>query len=576
VAYLHLKKFKAEYSNKIKQGKLSVDELYKAIGKYEVIIEKTVLPLWYLELVYYTDLENQKLLSIVSKAELMYSEIMKNLSFFENDLSRTTASYKKRVFKSKKLSHYHNYLEKIIRQEKHILDEELELLLIDKDINGRSSWQKFRGIFESKFTFEFKTPEDRERRTYLLSELTKVASKHPDANIRYKAAEMIMTRYKDNSYIFGFIYNSIIQDMIIIDKGRRKYTPLIEKRNISNELSDRQVNTLLDSVTEHYVLAQRYWKLKAKILKLDKLRSCDVYAPYVVKGSIDKFSYTQGLKLIQDSIDSFHKPMGDLFENMYRCGLTEARLKPGKRSGAFCAMLATSTPPVIFTNYTGSLRDVFTVAHEGGHWIHHALMAENQTSITSHTPLTTAETASVFCEMLLAAHITDVLRDKKEMLLSFLMEKIDDIFATVFRQTAFSKFEQLAFKESEKQPLTDDMFSECFEEEYGKLFGKAVEMTSNYKYQWAYVPHFVNSPFYVYAYSFGELATIALYQKYLEKPHGFPEKYMKFLSTGSKLNPNELYKTMGINISSKSTWDEAFKYIESLVNKVEKLYRSVK
>ena len=167
------------------------------------------------------------------------------------------------------------------------------------------------------------------------------------------------------------------------------------------------------------------------------------------------------------------------------------------------------------------------------------------------------------------------LKDEPEQLLSFLLGKIDGMFATVYRQAVFSKFEQRVFKESEFGPLTQEQFSVAFEEEYALLFGESVKMTPHYRYQWAYIPHFVNSPFYVYAYSFGELATIALYQNYVDSKDktAFTRKYMDFLAAGSSLNPYDLYKTMGININSKTTWEAGFKYIESLIKKVEKLSR---
>ncbi|MBN1115149.1 MAG: hypothetical protein JXA66_07400 [Oligoflexia bacterium] len=564
--------FRGRYLQKVLKGKLGALPLLKAIREYESISRDAVIPYWYLYLVHSTMLDDQELLSFFGKAENIFSDINKKILFFESDLARTTNTYKKRVFKANALKEYHNFLNDLKKMKNHLLPQEQEELLVDKNINGNGAWKKFREIFEGKFMFVFRAPEDAVERAYTLSELVRVARKHEDYSTRYEAAELILKKYGSESYVFTFIYNSVIQDMIRIDKNRRGFSPLIRTRNLSNQLNDRQVNLLLDTVTEYYEVAQRYWKLKAIILRQDRIRSCDVYAPLVVHGARKQYTFTEALELIQKAMDGFSRSYGDLFENLYRCGLIDARLKESKRSGAYCAMIGADLPSVVFMNFTGRLNDVFTLAHEAGHWIHHVLMAENRTHISGSVPLTTAETASVFNEMLLASYILDNLGGKdKDPVLAFLMEKIDDMFATVFRQAAFSRFEQRVFRDSEDGPLTTEQFSDAFVGEYGKLFGTAVEMTPTFPYEWAYIPHFVNSPFYVYAYSFGELATIALYRKYMEKPEGFAARYMKFLASGSVFEPVKLYKSMGIDINSRKTWESGFEYLSTLVNRVEQL-----
>jgi len=560
--------FKKKYEASIQKEKLSALQLKKAIIDYETVSQKVVTPVSYLSNQHNTDLSNEKLSALLGKAELIYSEISKNLSFFDNGLSRTSEKYKKRVFKDKALSTYANFLEKIAKIQKHILPEDQEQLLIDKDINGVNAWTKFRTTFESKYSFQFQGPEDRSPRPYTLMELIKlVENEHRDA--RQSAAETFLTKFGDDAYIYAQIYNSVIQDMLLIDKNRRKYYPLITERNLGSQLDDKIVDTMHKVTTDNFKLAQRYWKLKAKILGIKDFNNADVMAPYVPKGEKNKkYTYSETLKVLQETFDDFYKPFGSAFENMYKCGLIDAKSRPGKRSGAYCDSFGVGYPPVVLTSFQGQFDDISTIAHEGGHWVHFLLMGEKQPLVNVDPPMATAETASVFNEMLLSSKMIKENEKDPEALRSFLIKKLDRIFATISRQIAFSNYEQAVFKASENGPLTPDQFSEIFVKEYGKLFGDAVKTTPHFKNEWARIPHFMR-PFYVYAYAFGELATLSLYQKYLDNPKTFPKKYMEFLASGSSLAPKELFKTVDVDLSKEATWQDGFKYISSLIDRLE-------
>ena len=523
--------FKKKYENPLTKEKLSATQLNKAIIEYESVLQKMILPEGYLANKHSIELGNEELNALLGKAEIISAQIAKNVSFFENGLSRTSANYKKKIFKDKTLIVYANFLDKQAARQKHILPEDHEQLLIDKDVNGVSAWSKFRTIFESKYSFQFQGPEDKSPRAYTLSELT-----------------------------------NLLQN----DKNRRGYYPLITERNLDSQLDNKIVEKMHKVVADNFKVAQRYWKLKAKILGIKDFNNADVMAPYVPKGKKDKsYNYTEALKILQETFDQFYKPFGGAFENVYRCGLVDAKPKPGKSGGAYCSSFGAAYPPVILTNFQGKFNDISTIAHEGGHWIHFLLIAEHQSLINSDVPKATAETASVFNEMLLASRMIKENEKDPEELLSFLMGKLDSIFATVFRQTVFSNYEQAVFKASENGPLTPDQFSQIFVQEYGKLYGDAVKMTPHFKNEWARIPHFMR-PFYVYAYAFGEFATLSMYQKYIDNSNTFPKKYMeKFLSAGSSLPPEELFKTVDIDLKKEETWQQGFKYISTLIDKVE-------
>ena len=560
--------FKKKYELKINKEKLSAAELLEAIKEYENIWQTGILPQQYVSNIHNTDMNNTELAALLGKIEIMTSSISKNMSFFENGLARTSDKYKKKVFMDNRLSTYRNWLSKVAVRKMHLLSEDQEQLLIDKDINGVNAWSNFRRIYESKYSFMFKGPNDDEEKKYTLTELTKFVENN-DRDTRQKAAGLFLNKFNQDSYIYAQIYNSIIQDMILIEKNRRGYSPMISVRNIGSQLDDKVVEVMHQVIKDNYKLAQRYWKIKAQLLKIKDFNNADVRAPFVIKED-RKYTYTQAMDLLQDTYNDFYKPFGAAFENMYRCGLVHATLKAGKRGGAYCDYFGPTYAPIILVNYQGTLDDVSTIAHEGGHWIHGLLFSEKQSLLNSDIPMATAETASVFNEMLLTSRLLKENKDNKEKSLYILLTKLDGIMATVFRQIAFSYFEQSAFKTSENGPLTPEQFSEVFVKEYGQLFGDAVKMMPDFKYEWARIPHFMR-PFYVYAYAFGELATISLYQKYIDNPKEFPAEYMEFLEAGSSLNPQDLFTKVGIDLKQKETWESGFKYISSLIDQTEKL-----
>lgn len=563
--------FKNKYQKKISTEALDSKGLLAAIKEYEAILQKAWIPQGYISNMHNVDLNNDELTALMGKIEIMGASLSKNLSFFENGLARASDQYKKDVFSAKVLSEYKNFLTKVSDRKKHLLPEEQEELLIDKDVNGINAWVKFRMLFESKYSFMFKGPDDKEKRKYTLTELVALVE-NKDRDVRQAAAATFLKQFNTDSYVYAQIYNSVIQDMITIEKNRRHYYPLISLRNKNSQLDDKLVDTMHKVVTENFKVVQRYWKLKSKILGIKDLNNADMMAPYVPKGKADKkYSYPEAMQAVQDTLTDFYKPFGDAFENMYRCGLVHATIKPGKRSGAYESSFGVKNAPVVLINFQGQLEDVSTIAHEGGHWLHSLMISEKQPLLNSDVPMVTAETASVFNEMLLASRMIKENQNNKEELLSFLMGKLDRIFATVARQTAFSNFEQAAFKASENGPLTPDQFSEIFVAEYSKLYGDAVTMTPDFKYEWARIPHFMN-PFYVYAYAFGELATLALYQKYLDSPGSFPQGYMNnFLAAGSSMKPVDLFKSVDVDLNDEDTWQDGFKYLSSLIDKVEEL-----
>jgi oligoendopeptidase F len=562
--------FKKTYSEKTRDQSLDTSELLKAIQEYESISTKGYLPAYYISNLHNIDMNSPTLTAIYGKINLMTSELSKNMSFFENNISKSNDKYKEQLLRAKELKNYRNWLTKLFTKKIHLLPENVEEIIIEKDLNGVNSWRDFRRLYESKYSFLFKGPEDKKEREYTLTELVKFAE-HEKRELRQRSVEAYLKKFNEDSYIFAHIYNSIIQDMLLIEKNRRGYYPLISSRNLESQLDDKVVDVMHKVISKNYGLAQRYWKLKAKMLGIKNFNNADIRAPYTIKDKDTKrYTYKEAMKMLQETYDTFYEPYGKVFENMYRCGLVDAKPKPGKRGGAYCSSFPNGYPPIVLLNYLGTLEDISTAAHEGGHWIHGLLISEKQSLVNSEIPMATAETASIFNEILLTTKLLKEKSSDKEAMKSLLLTKLDGIMATIFRQTAFSFFEQEAFKSSEKGPLSPDEFSDIFVKTYGALLGDAVETMPDFKYEWARIPHFMR-PFYVYAYAFGELATISLYQKYLDDPKNFPEKYMDFLASGSSLKPKDLFMKVDINIADEKTWNDGMKYISGLIDKLEEL-----
>lgn len=562
--------FKKRYSDRTKKQSLSPSDLLKAIQDYESISTKGYLPAYYISNLHNTDMNSQELTAIYGKINIMASELSKNMSFFENNISKSDNKYKKLLLGAKELKNYKNWLTKLFSKKTHLLPENVEEIIIEKDLNGVNSWRDFRRLYESKYSFLFKGPEDKKEKIYTLTELVKFAE-HEKRELRQRSVKTYLKKFNEDSYIFAHIYNSIIQDMLLIEKNRRGYYPLISSRNLESQLDDKVVDIMHKVISKNYGLAQRYWKLKAKMLGIKNFNNADIRAPYIIKNKdTKKYTYLEAMKMLQETYDNFYGPYGSAFENMYRCGLVDAKVKPGKRGGAYCSSFPNGYPPIVLLNYLGTLEDISTAAHEGGHWIHGLLISEKQSLVNNEIPMATAETASIFNEILLTTKLLKEKNMDKNTMKALLVGKLDGIMATVFRQTAFSFFEQEAFKNSEKGPLIPDEFSEIFIKTYGALLGDAVEASPDFKYEWARIPHFMR-PFYVYAYAFGELATISLYQKYLDDPKNFPKKYMDFLASGSSLKPKDLFMKVDIDITNEKTWNEGMKYIKGLIDKLEEL-----
>ena len=389
----------------------------------------------------------------------------------------------------------------------------------------------------------------------------------PEREIRKEGARALSVGLRDNARTLSFIFNTLLQDKAVDDR-LRSYAGTMDSRNLANEIDGRSVDSLLDASVARYPLVARYYRLKAKLLGLDQLFDYDRYAP--LGDAAGTRGFDEARRIVTSAYRDFSPRMADIAERFFDERWIDAELRPGKRGGAFSASTVPAVHPYVLLNYTGNLRDVMTVAHELGHGVHQSLAAGNGL-FEQDTPLTTAETASVFGEMLVFRRLMREEKDPK-VRLSLLCGKLEDAFATVFRQVAMTRFEQsLHAARREEGELPIERINALWMDANRPMFGDSVELTDDYAWWWLYIPHFVHSPFYCYAYAYGELLVLSLLNRYDEEGDDFVPRYLALLSAGGSDSPAALLSRIGLDVTDEGFWDGGLALLERMLEEAEAL-----
>lgn len=501
--------------------------------------------------------ENQALLG---QREELHAEIAGQLVFFDLELGQARRSNAL----PPELAAYAYPLRQIEERAAHNLTEDLEAYGLEKDLTGRRALTALFDEVAGSFSFEEDTPEGRKTFT---QETALSAMHSPDRPYRHKIYSRFLEEVGNGRVVLNNIYNNILLDHRL-DTKRRGFQHVMDPRCLENQVSRSSVDAMLDAVEEGYPVAQRYFALKARIFGWNDMTNADIYAP--LGSSRRRFSFHDAWNTTREAYSRFDPQIGALVEDFAGGRRVDAALRHGKRPGAFCYGAFPSIPAFVFLNFTGELRSVQTLAHELGHGVHHEL-SRSQNHMNFQTPLVTAETASVFGEILLNEFLIESTSSPEEKL-AILAAQMEGMIATVFRQTVLTRFEQRAHAAREQGRVSDDELCRFWWEENGKLYGNSLTMVEPYKWGWAYIPHFVHTPFYCYAYSFGQLLVLALYAAYLEKPQGFADKYRKLLSSGASARPAELVKdTIGLDIDAPGFWKSAVGLLDRTMRRIEDL-----
>jgi oligoendopeptidase F len=549
--------FAKNYEGKLKF--LSADEMLKCVVRNEKISSISGRIISYAGLLYYqktTDADRAKFLSDMQEKITIFTT---KLVFFSLEINSLDDDFLESLLKENvKLSRYKPVFEKIRALKPYQLSDEIEKFLHDLGIVG-DAWEKLfdETIAGLKFkiggetlnieaTLNFLTDQKRENRKNATHELARV--------------------FGENIKIFTRVHNTQAKEKEIIDRWRKMPTPQMG-RHLANQVEPEVVDALRNAVVKAYPkISHRYYELKRKWLGLETMQVWDRNAPLPME-SDRLVTWDQAQTIVTDAYTNFDSRMSDLITPFFNKGWIDAGVKPGKAPGAFAHPTVTDVHPYIMLNYLGKPRDVMTLAHELGHGVHQVL-ASSQGQMLSSTPLTLAETASVFGEMLTFQQMLDNSTDKNERKV-LLANKVEDMINTVVRQIAFYDFECKLHDARKKGELTPSNINSLWMSVQSESLGPAFEFVEGYETFWAYIPHFVHSPFYVYAYAFGDGLVNALYATYEENPNGFEDKYFKMLSAGGSKHHKELLEPFGLDASDPEFWSKGLSMISGMIDELE-------
>jgi oligoendopeptidase F len=453
-----------------------------------------------------------------------------------------------------------HHLRNVRRYRPHLLSEPEERVMSEKSVSGRGAWTRLFSELASAIEVDLHDGDQRVPLDVALSRLH-----DPDREVRRGTAEAVTTALEPGLRTRAYIFNTLLHDKAVDDR-LRSHPHWLHSRNLSNEASDESVQALVDAVRARYDIARRWYTLKAGLLGVDRLADYDRMAAVVDENPFVRWSEARDLVL--DSYGSFSPDLGNLARRFFDERWIDAPVRPGKRGGAFSASTVPSVHPYVMLNYTSRRRDVLTLAHELGHGVHQALGAR-QGIFHQSTPLTVAETASVFGETIVFGRLLEQ-ADTPESRLSLLASNLEDSIATVFRQVAMNRFEDMAHNARRSEgELPAPRLGELWAESQEEMFGDSVELTEGYRTWWSYVPHFISTPGYVYAYAYGQLLALSVYQRYVEEGDEFVPSYLEMLSAGGSRSPEELGAIVGVDLTDPGFWDKGLALVEENLQQAE-------
>ena len=492
--------------------------------------------------------------AMMQKAQEQATTIGSRMIFVELELAELDDERAAELEADPLLASVAHHLDGIRRYRDHLLSEPEEVVLSEKSVAGASAWSRLYDEQTSVITAEIDGEE-----ISLESALSQI--QHPDAAVRAKVAAAVTEGLQPGIRTRAFIFNTLLSDKSVDDR-LRKYPSWISSRNLSNEASDESVQALVEAVVARYDIPQRWYRLKAQMLGVDKLNDWDRMAPVVEDQA--SFEWDAAKALVEDAYRSFSPEIADVVAEFFANDWIDAPMRPAKRGGAFCAYTVPSHHPYLMLNWTSKRRDVLTLAHELGHGVH-AYLARHQGVFHQTTPLTLAETASVFGETVTFGRLLDGVDDPAERL-PLLAEHLEDQIATVFRQVAMNRFEDSVHTERrEVGEVSVDRFGELWADSQTAMLGDSVEVSEGYRSWWSYIPHFIHTPGYVYAYAYGQLLALSVYAKYEAEGPSFVPRYLELLSAGGSMAPTDLGKIVGVDLGDPKFWDGGLDIIERLL-----------
>jgi oligoendopeptidase F len=499
--------------------------------------------------------------ALMQRVEERGTAIATTLLFFELEWAALPDDRVEELLADERLAFAAHHLRSARRYRPHLLTEPEEVALTEKSVTGRNAWVRLFEEQVSAISIELDGAE-----VPLEAGLAQLHS--PDRSVRQAAAAAVTAGLAPNLRTRGFIMNTLLADKATDDRLRH-YDSWIASRNLANEASDESVQALVDAVQRRNAIPQRWYALKAQLLGLERLADYDRMAS--VADTESEIGWREATDIVLDAYASFSPELADTARRFFD-GWIDAAARPGKRPGAFCAYTVPSHHPYVLLNWTSRRRDVLTLAHELGHGAH-AYLARAQGVFHQGTPLTLAETASVFGETVTFGRLLDVIDDPQERL-ALLASNLEDQIATVFRQTAMNRFEHaIHTARREKGELSIEQLGELWTRTQADMLGPAVEITEGYRTWWSYIPHFIGTPGYVYAYAYGQLLALSVYARYEEEGAGFVPRYLDLLRAGGSMPPQELGQIVGVDLADPQFWDRGLDIVERRLEETERAAR---
>jgi oligoendopeptidase F len=551
------KAFAQDYKGKL--AAFSGGELAAALKRYESLSDLMGRVGSYAQLYYVGDTTDPVRGKFYGDVNAKLTEISSTLLFFELELNRIDDAKLAEGFKDKALAHYRPWIENLRKEKPYQLDDRLEELFLEKSQTGYGAFNRLFDETLADLKFEVDGKQ-------LTLEPTLNFLQSADEAERKKASDALAKTFKDNLRLFTLITNTLAKDKDISDRWRG-FKDIADARHLSNRVEPEVVNALVAAVEAAYPkLSHRYYKMKAKWLGKDRLMHWDRNAP-LPREDMREVPWGEAKDMVLSAYGEFAPEMAKIAQDFFDKRWIDAPVRPGKVSGAFAHPTVPSAHPYVLLNYMGKTRDVMTLAHELGHGVHQVLAA-GQGALMASTPLTLAETASVFGEMLTFQRLLNQTTDKAKRKI-LLASKVEDMINTVVRQIAFYTFERRVHTARKDGELTPDKLGQIWIEVQKESLGEGIEFGPGYEAYWAYIPHFIHSPFYVYAYAFGDCLVNSLYARYRESAGGFQEKYFEMLKAGGTKHHSELLKPFGLDATNPAFWQKGLSVISGMIDELE-------
>ncbi len=513
-------------------------------------------------LAYSVDSQNPVILAIQARAKELFSDLESQTSFLSVEISSLTDDQVAAWWTDPRGARLRRWVDEVRKYRKHILSEPEERLASRKDLTGRSAAAQLFDDLTNSLVFPFDDGSGLRDRTG--AEML-AFSRHPDPALRKSAHEAFLGVYGKNGLVLTHVFNTLCQDHQI-DGEIRGYEHPMQRTHMNNSLPTETVDTMMRVVRESYPIAQRFWKAKAKLMGLPKLANTDLYAPISLRER--PLPWPEAIDTVLSAYDDFSPKLGALARQFHTEGWIDAEVRPGKEDGAFCSGSWPQHHPYVLLNYTGLLRDVYTLAHELGHGVHYCQSAR-QPLFLYDAPLVLAETASVFGEQLLTLKLLSQETDP-ELRRALLCSRIEDALSTAYRQNVLTEFELSAHLGRREGLLSQEKLCDLWWKANADLYGDAVDMNSAYRWGWSYIPHFIHTRFYCYAYTFGLLLVLGLYQRWREEGDAFVPRYLELLTKGGSEDPAKACEAVGIKLD-EDFWRAGNRAIEALVLEFESL-----